>query len=335
MATLKEVAERAGISVSTASYVLNGKKKVRPETRERILRAADEVGYIPNQIARGLRTKRSGSIGIIVPDISNEFFPEIVRGIEDYVNQNNYSMILCNSDNNLGKEQKYINTLIGKDIDGIIFIGTGKSPDALSAASDIPIVLVDRKLGDQLRSVTTNNRLGAFLATEHLIRCGYQSIALLSGPLYSKTFYDRMSGYMEALKKYGIHYDENLVCECEMADIQHGYESAKALMLSGAADAIFSMNDLMALGTLRALWELGVSVPKDISVIGYDDIAYAAISTPALSTVRQPKYEMGWEAAALLMECIENPAGERRHIELEPSLVLRETTYAKKKVPDA
>ncbi len=329
MATLKDVAQQAGVSVSTASYVLNGKKKVRWDTEQKILRAATEVGYIPNQAARGLRIGRSHTVGIIIPDITNVFFPDIVRGVEDILHVENYNAILCNSDNNSDKEYQYVNTLVSKDIDGIIFIGTAKSRDVLEIASRKPVVLVDRIIEDRYSSVTAKNYIGGFLATEHLIRCGYRRIALFSGPLYAAPFQDRLRGHQDALRKYGIPEDPDLLFECDNTDIYHGYHTTVALLQSSLkADSIFAANDLLAFGALRVLWKAGISVPEEFGIVGYDDIMQAALGTPALTTIHQPKYEMGQEAARLLLQQIRNQDCTCQHITLEPTLVVRETTRA-------
>jgi len=169
MTTLKDIAKKANVSVSTVSYVLNNKKTVKPETMQRIMQAVEEAGYYPNQLARGLKTRQTLTLGVIVPDISNEFFTQVIRGIEDTVNQDGYSIILCNTDNDANRERKYIDTLLSKDIDGLIFVGTGKTQYILEKKSAIPVVVVDRKLGDDFSSVMVDNIKGGYIATEYLI----------------------------------------------------------------------------------------------------------------------------------------------------------------------
>jgi len=325
MATLKDVASRANVSISTVSYVLNGKKKVKEKTYNNIMQAVTDIGYVPNQVARGLRTKRSLTIGVIVPDISNEFFPEIFRGIEDVANANDYSIIMCSTDNDVIREKKYISTLISKDIDGIIFIGTGKSQDIFDVNIKLPIVLVDRKFGEQFMSVTIDNYKGGYLATEHLIQQGYKSIALLAGPLYIKNFFDRMHGYIDALADNGINYNDQLVYECKDTSAE-GYSVAMKILKKHNIDAIFASNDLIAFGAIRAASEMGKKIPIDIGIVGYDDISLASVIIPSLTTIRQPKYEIGKTSAELVLEQISNEDIKCRNIEFEPTLVVRETT---------
>jgi len=326
MTTLKDVANRAGLSVSTVSYVLNGKKKVREDTYRRIMQAVEEVGYVPNQQARSLKTRSTLSIGVVVPDISNQFFPEIVKGIDDAANMDNYTIILCNTDNDAEREERCINALLSKDIDGIIYIGTAKSKAILQRKTELPIVLVDRKLGERYISVTTNNYQGGYMATEHLIHTGHSSIALITGPVFITTYFDRLRGYMDALNANSLHYSEELVFECDFTS-KSGYDAAYRLCEQNVqVDAIFATNDLMALSIIRALLELGKKVPEDIAVVGYDDIYIASIVMPALTTIRQPKYEMGKKAAELLIKAIHKEEITQRQIEMTPTLIVRETT---------
>jgi len=325
MSTLKEVADKAGLSVSTVSYVLNGKKRVREETYQRIMAAVDEVRYVPNQLARSLRTKSTLTIGVIVPDISNQFFPEIVKGIEDFSYEKNYNIILCNTDNNPKREALAVEALLSKDIDGIIFIGTAESSIMLQERHNIPIVVVDRKLVGNYISVTTDNYTGGYLATEHFIQSGHRSIALFTGPLLITSFFDRMRGYRDALFNNKCQYNEKVIIECDFTS-QAGYNAVqKNSAILESVHAIFATNDLMALGIIRALLETGRQIPADIAVIGYDDIYTASIYYPSLSTVRQPKYEMGKEAASLLIRSIHGARIEETQIEMKPTLVIRET----------
>lgn len=326
MAKLKDVADLTGLSISTISYVLNGKKKVKEETYQRIMEAVEKVGYRPNQLARSLKTRQTLTIGVVVPDISNEFFPQIVKGIDDKAHDFNYNIILCNTNNDVDREEDYINTLLSKDIDGIIFIGTAKSQTILENKTNIPIVLVDRKMGEQYISVVSDNYKGGYLATEHLIERGKKSIALLSGQVFIKTFFDRMKGYMDALKDNSIIYNEDYVVGCDFTT-QGGYDGINELIKKNIEfNAVFAANDLIALGAMRALMENGKKIPDDVAIVGYDDIVISSTVMPSLTTIRQPKYEMGQYAADILIKSIANKSLIQEHIVLQPSMIVREST---------
>lgn len=326
MTTLKDVAALAGLSVSTVSYVLNGKKKVKDETYQRIMQAVEQSGYVPNQQARSLKTRSTLSVGVVVPDISNQFFPEIVKGIDDTMSSQDYSIILCNTDNNMQREEKCVQTLLGKDIDGIIYIGTAQSNVIQQKKPNMPVVLVDRKMGDDYLSVTSDNRLGGRLATAHLIEKGCRSIALFTGPVFITSFFDRLHGYMDALNAAKLPYREEMVFECDFSP-KAGYRAARQMLERGVrADGIFVANDLMALDVMRALLESGVKLPGDMALVGYDDIYLASVVMPALTTVHQPMYEMGQKAAGMMLDAIRGQAIEPRQMVLQPTLVQRETT---------
>jgi LacI family transcriptional regulator len=325
MTKLKDVSDITGLSISTISYVLNGKKKVKKETYEKIMKAVENTSYIPNQLARGLKTKVTFTIGVIIPDIANEFFPEIVKGIDDMANKYNYSIILCNTDNDVNREKKSVNTLLSKDIDGIIFIGTAKSHTILESKTNLPIIMVDRSLGGKYSSVVTDNYRGGYMAAEYLIGLGRKTIALLSGPAIIQNFFDRIKGYRDALRDNNIHYREDYAIDCEFT-IKSGYDGTLALYKKQArVDAIFAANDLIALGAIRALKEIGKAIPDEVAVVGFDDIALASMSVPSLTTIKQAKYEMGQRSAELLINRIHDKTIAPEHIVLAPILVQRES----------
>ena len=326
MTTLKDIANATGYSLSTISYVLNGKKKVKPETYTRIMDAVRELNYHPNQLARGLKMKRTCTIGVIVPDISNEFFPEILKGIDNVAHENHYNIFLCNTNNDSSLEKEAVNMLVSKDVDGIIFIGVANSQILQSDDISVPIVLVDRKIGNAYTSIITDNYRGGYMATEHLIRRGYKNIVLLGGTPTIPNFFDRIRGYMDALGDNGIPYSEEnvIVCDCS---ISGGYKMTKELIKKNLKpDAIFAMGDMIALGVMRGLRDNGISVPEDVALIGFDDISIASHTIPALSTVSQPKFELGRMAAEKLFAQISSKEKAVEHIVLDPELVIRETT---------
>lgn len=325
MPTIKDVAKRAGVATSTVSYVLNNNKKLKPETVERVLAAVEELGYRPNLIARSLKTRKTATIGIIVPDIANAFFTEIIRGIEDISEKNDHSVILCNTYEDMDKEEKYLNILLNRDIDGLIFVGTGKNPRILSNIRNVPIVVVDRRIGDSFPSVMVNNEKGGYLAASHLLKRKKEEILLLSGPLAINTYFERLNGYLKAVKEAGMHRNELLIYECEVSYDGGQKTMEDILNHSIHFGSIFAANDLIALGAYNTLMNNGIRIPADLPLVGFDDIPTAHIITPGLTTVRQPTYRIGSKAAEILFRHVNGESKEIEHLVLEPELVVRET----------
>jgi len=330
MATIKDVATKSNVSISTVSYVLNGKRKISQDTRNRVLNAVKELDYQPNLAASGLRTKRSRTIGILLPDISNAFFADLVYGIETKANRYGYYTIICNTGNENFNEKRYLEALIARNIDGLIYITVGNTIRPMnSKTNNIPVVAVDRMIGGQCSFVSLNNEKGGYLATNHLIEKGRKKIAIFSGPLKINTCLDRLVGYKNALRDNGIPYNENYLVETSLSQTG-GYQAAKELLERKVAfDSVFAANDLMAMGCIRALYEQGMVVPDDVSVVGYDDIMSAEIFIPALTTIRQPRFEMGERVVDILIEQIKNPAKPIESIVFDPVLIERETVERK------
>lgn len=325
MATIKDVAKLAGVSTSTVSYVLNNNKSLKAETKQRVMDAVKQLGYRPNLIARSLKTRKTSTIGIIIPDIANTFFTEIIRGIEDVSEQHNHSVILCNTYENTEKEEKYLNLLLNRDIDGLIFVGTGKNPRILSDIQGIPLVVVDRRIGDSYPSVMVDNEKGGYLAASYLLEKNKKEILFLSGPLSINTYFERLSGYLRAVKEAGFNRNELLIHECEVS--YDGGQSTMRKILDQNIDfgSVFASNDLIALGAFNTLMKSGFTIPADVLLVGFDDIPTAHIITPGLTTIRQPTYEIGAKAAQLLYKHLIQESKEIEHIVLEPELVIRET----------
>lgn len=326
---MRDVAERAGVSVTTVSHVVNNTRKVNPETRDRVEQAMLALGYRPNVLARSLRRGQSQTIGIILPDNTNPYFAEVVRGIEDSSFFQGYSVILCNSDNDLEKERLYTNVLMEKQVDGVIFVAAGSSGKNIEnlAKLGVPHVLVDRRVPEiEADYVLADNQGGGFLATNHLIALGHRDIACLAGPQGVKLSSERIEGYRQALQMSEIPFDPGWVVEGDF-QYQSGYESARRLFGSQPApSAIFACNDLMAIGVYRYVHERGLSIPRDLSIVGFDDIRLAAFTNPPLTTIRQAKHEMGSLAARLLLERMAQPDLPPRLEILDTQLVVREST---------
>ncbi len=328
MATIKDVAERAGVSVTTVSHVLNETRYVSPELAARVWEAVEALDYQPNAVARSLRRKRTHTLGMIIPDNSNPFFAEVARGIEDVCFDLGYNVILCNSDQTSHKERRYIDLLTEKRVDGIVFVATGDRAEHLETvlARRVPVVVIDRELQDiQCDRVLTDNRAGGRQATEHLIRRGCRRIACIAGPSDVTPSWERVWGYQDALAAAGLPFDEHLV---RRGDFQaaSGYAAMRELLaLPNPPTGVFACNDMMAIGAICAISEAGLAIPDDIAVVGFDDIALASYTNPPLTTVAQPRQEMGRLAAELLIERISNRGRPPQRRLLQTRLVIRQS----------
>lgn len=332
---MRDVAEQAGVSVTTVSHVINHSRPVNTDTRQRVEQVMQVLGYQPNVLARSLRKGKTNTIGVILPDNANPYFAEVVRGIEDASFSQGYSVILCNSDNDLEKERFYTNVLIEKQVDGIIFVAAGLSDGNLQnlQTRGIPAVMVDRKVpGVQLDCVFADNQVGGYLATEYLIGLGHTSIACISGPQGGASSRERITGYRQALEVSGIDPNPDWLVEGDF-QYQGGYEALKLLSKAGSIPtAIFACNDLMAIGAYRYAQEKNISIPQELSIIGFDDISLAAFVNPPLTTIRQSKDKMGSLAANLLLERIANKNMGLRQEIVAVQLVVRGSTARKNKI---
>ena len=326
---MREVAERAGVSVTTVSHVINQSRPVSDELRGRVLVAMQELGYQPNTLARSLRRGETHTIGIIVPDSANPFFAEVARGIEDTSFEHGYSVILCNTDNNLDKESLYTNVLVEKQVDGILFVAAGLSAENIHALQrrGMPLVIVDRQVtGVQVDSVLTDNMRGGWLATQHLIELGHRRIGCIVGPSDLTPSAARVTGYQQSLSEAGIPFDEMIIVKGDF-QYESGYAAAdKLLTLDNPPTAIFAFNDLMAVGALSNALEKGLTIPTNLSVVGFDDVRPALYANPPITTVKQPKYEMGVLATNILLERMRDPSTPPRTQTLDTHLVIRQST---------
>ncbi len=306
---MKSVAIKAGVSTSTVSHVINKTRFVSTDKKERVFKAIKELDYQPNGLARNFRKKRTKTIGLIIPDNTNPYFAEVARGVEDACFELGYSVILCNSDRKMEKEINYLELLMEKGVDGIAFVSVGDDKKAtdIFGKKRVPKVLLDREIpGLQLDSVLVDNQLGGFLATEYLIKLGHRRIACITGPSKLSSSMERETGYYNALKKSNIIPDKILI-QSGSFHSDSGYEAIKNLLLkSNPPTAIFACNDLIAIGAMFGANEMGFKVPNDLSIIGFDDISIASFMAPRLTTVMQPKYDIGKTAANLLIKRIIN-----------------------------
>ena len=333
MVTIRDVADRAGVSATTVSHVINKTRPVSDALSKRVLAAMGELGYQPNALARSLRRKQTHTFGLIVPDSANPFFAELARGIEDTSFDVGYSVILCNSNGDPARERLYLDVLATKQVDGILLVAAGESTQPVDAlrARDIPVVIVDRDVpGLAADCVLTDNAQGGRLATEHLIALGHRRIGCIAGPADLTPSADRVTGYRQALQAAGISADETLIVRGDFRD-RSGYQGAQQLLaLADPPTAMFACNDLMAIGAVGAVLEHGWQVPDDISIIGFDDIHLAAYVNPPLTTVAQPKYELGAVAAAMLLERLgEREMPPRRRLLVAELVVRRSAAICK------
>ena len=330
--TIKDVARELGVSYSSISRALNGKEGVSKATRDKILKAAERMGYEPNDLARGLVNKISKTVGVIVPDMLNPFFGEIVAGIIDASNENEYNIFLCVSGWSFEIEKEYFNTLRKKRVDGIILKSLGKNEDYEDVKS--PLMLIERySKYHEHDSVEVDNELGGYLAAKHLLDCGYRNLAFILGKEDHFASQRRLKGAEKALEQHGMTLNKKLVIDGSFS-IEGGRQAAKQLFESGnTIDAIFGMNDLIALGALQYCNENDINVPDEVGVIGYDNISYAGLPQIQLTTIHQPKYELGKMLFETLLEEIQRKDATRptRKIILNPELKIRKTTRSIRK----
>ena len=329
MTTMKQVAEKAGVSTTTVSHVINNTRVVSEDARERVLSVIQELRYIPSAVARSLKNDRTHTIGMMIPNNSNPYFAELIQGIEDASFELGYNIILCNSYDDPKKQAAYIRVLMEKRIDGLILVSSGSDEDlsTLLANEVIPKVLVDREVtGVAADLIEADHVQGAYEATRYLISLGHKRIACVAGPDTLLPSGGRVAGYQRALKEAGITVCDNLIVHSDFTS-EGGFNAfQKLLALNPKPTAIFASNDLMAIGGICAANQAGVKIPQDLSVIGYDDIALASFSTPPLTTIAQPKYQIGQLTAKTLVERIGNPDSEVRRKMLTPELVIRQST---------
>lgn len=332
MSTLKEVAKYAKVSITTVSRVMNEADKVNPETRERVQRVMRELDYQPNRVAQRLRTSKGQSklLGLIIPDIQNQFYSSIVRGVEDVAYGKDYAVILCNSDENPTKERFYLDVLQSESVDGVILPPIHQYSKVVEGLieSGVPVVCVDRKLvREAVDTVVVNNEKGGYLAVKHILDFGHKRIAILTSSSQFSSFDERLTGYKNALKDHNIALDDELIKEGDPRSTESAYLFTKELLrLSNPPTAIFATNNLMTLGVLEAVHEEQLNVPDDISIVGFDDMPWARAISPPLTVIKQPGYEMGRRATELLFQRFDDPKREPVQIIMEPTLIIRKST---------
>jgi len=326
---MRDVAQLAGVSVSTVSHVVNNSRAVSDESRQLVLQAMEELGYRPNTLARSLRRRKTNTIGMIVPDSANPFFAEVARAIEDTSFAKNYSVILCNSEGNLKKQRAYTNVLIDNLVAGILFVAAGISTELVEDLRQrrVPLVVVDREVpGVEVDTVTTHHAQGGRLATQHLIDLGHRRIACIAGNSELSPSAERVTGYQDALSANGLLVDDDLLLKGDFR-YESGYQATRQLLyLDSPPTAIFACNDLMAVGCISAATELGVHVPDQLSVVGFDNVRLASFTNPPLTTIAQPIFEIGALATKMLLERIDDLEAPARIKTLDTELCVRHSS---------
>jgi LacI family transcriptional regulator len=330
--TLRDVAEAAGVHTATASRALNPKARqlVNPETVRRVVRAAESLGYQPNPIARGLKTAKSSTVGLVLPDLTNPLFPPIVRGIETVLESAGYSALIVNTDNDPEREQSVIESLRSRQVEGLI-VATARLDHPLLRQlqeQDVKIVLINRRIeGLQMPFVVGDDARGIALAVQHLAELGHTRIAHIAGPQITSTGVERSRAFRHAVRDYGAEEDPALLVECAHWSETDGAASMRELLdRETGCTAVVAGNDLIALGCYDVFAERGISCPEDISVIGFNDMPFLDKMRPPLTTVGVPHHELGAEAARMLLDCIDQPDRHPRSLLLPVTLVVRAST---------
>ena len=326
--TLKMVAEKAGVSVNTASRAINNKPDINENTKKRILKVAQELGYIRNAAAVALRTKKTKAIGVVIADNRNPFYAEVLNGMEEASRKKDYHIILANTQRDYKKEEEAIKLLLAKRVDGLLIAPVQDRDDDIKKLieANIPFVVVGRDFENiEVDAVYNDEVKGGFLAAEYLIKKGHKKIVLINGFLYKSPAKGRLEGYKKALKKYRISLDESLISVGDI-NIEDGYERTKQMLGKKLNfTAIFAYNDMVAFGSMQAIKEKGLRIPEDIELVGYDDIPFSSLISPSLTTIRIKKQELGIESVKLLFSRINGTRKKIKKIMLNVDLVERET----------
>lgn len=331
--TIKDIAKKAGVSVSSVSLVLNNKNhRIPPDTCKRIWDVANELQYMPNQMAASLVTQKTKTVGLIIPDVTNMFFAEIAKGAEAECQRLGYNLILCNTNDNPSSDVEYVNMLVSRWVDGIIFAMAvnaedNKAKDCFEILSQYekPVILLDRVVPhhDSVY-VITDNEVGGYLATKHLLELGHRKIGCITGPLGAQSSKQRYYGYLKALIEYNVAFNTGYIKEGDY-HTKSGFALAKELFEEDIT-AIFSCNDLMAYGIYQQASLCGRKIPEDLSVVGYDDLQFSELMEVPLTTVHQPAYKMGQDALNLIIQAIYSPKKNYSSITFQPELIVRKST---------
>lgn len=332
MATIKDVAARAGVSISTVSHVLNHTRRVSEEATRNVLEAVSALNYAPNSVARSLKVNNTRTIGLLVTASANPFFAEVVKGVEDYCFNQRYSLILCNTENQLERQRHYLRMLMEKRVDGLLVICTDLDDEIqtlLRSYQHVPQVVMDWGGRCDFANVINDNvRTGAYLAGKYLVEQGHRDIACITGQLAKQTTQLRLDGVRDALAEAGLALAPDNILEGDY-EMQSGFDAMQRLIARPQRPtAVFAFDDPMAIGAICAATQAGLRVPEDISMVGYDDVEMARFSSPPLTTIRHPKAELGAHAVELLVSRIRNKEQSAEAVDVQPELVIRHSVAA-------
>ncbi|MEQ6377815.1 catabolite control protein A [Bacillaceae bacterium S4-13-56] len=327
--TIYDVAREANVSMATVSRVVNGNPNVKPATRKKVSEVIERLGYRPNAVARGLASKKTTTVGVIIPDISSVFFAELARGIEDIATMYKYNIILANSDQNKEKELHLINTMLGKQVDGLIFMGGSISEEHITSfkTSQVPIVLA-ATLDDskEISTVNINYERAAYDAVKYLVENGNKKIGFITGPIETAIDNEKYKGYQTALHEASIEVDEELIIQGDYS-YDSGMEAVDQFFnLTNPPTAIFVSSDEMALGVIHGVQDRGLSVPQDVEVVGFDNTRLATMVRPTLSTIVQPMYDIGAVSMRLLTKYMNKEQVDETKVVLPHRFVERDST---------
>jgi len=327
-ATIKDVAKHAGVSIATVSRVLNDNPSVSEENKENVLNAIEQLNYLPNSVARSLRKNTTYTIGFAVSDISNDHFTQIARTVEDIVNEENYNVIVCSTENDQKREKNYLNLLIGKKIDALILNTSGKNDSLVANISkNLPIVLINRRVNNPMFRgdfIDSNNNYGAYLLTSHLISYGHRKIGVINGLMSVNTGLERFEGFKRAMKEIGVIVDDSYpyLYNGDFT-LESGYKGVEALInRKDKPTAIIAMNNTMAMGALKYLRNHGINVPGEVSIAAYGSISNIELYYVRPSIVTLDAWTIGQKAGELILERIRNKNVPNKEIFLTPQLVI-------------
>ncbi|HWR41916.1 LacI family DNA-binding transcriptional regulator [Sporomusa sp.] len=326
MLGIKDIAQECNVSLTTVSRALNNNKGISEKTRDYILAVCEKRGYRPNSAARSLILKKTNMIGLIIPDITNQYYAYISKGVSAFLEKVGYGLILCNSDRNKANEKMYTQFLSEKRVDGIILIPIKPKKDDYSFLlnHDIPLVLIDNYVNDlDVSFITNDNYAGARKIVTHMIKQGYRRIGVILGDENSSASNGRLTGYLDVLREHGMDIDKGILVYSD-ARFEDGFNLAPKLIEQNV-DAIFAINDVVALGVLKYCYLKGIRIPEDIGVAGYDDIEQGSMLPIPLTTVHQRKHTLGAKAAEILIHEINNPQFGKQKVILQPEIVIRKS----------
>ncbi len=332
--TMRDIAKMAGVTQATVSYVINNSEDVSETVKKRVLDAADELDYIPNAVARNLKKRTTNTIGIIVPDVMNSYYDEMIKYAEKITRERGYFTFICNTMHDADVEDWYIISLIQQKVAGVVICYglTNRECYKKLHKHNIPFVDID-DVSDSAEwdapCVLVNNIKGSFLAVQHFISLGIKEIAYLSEPLYNIALRDRYEGYLRAMKEFGLEINDEIIYiakkDSEYEKIQFGYIATREILSKARPKGIFAATDQIAFGVIKRLNEMKIKIPQDIAVIGYDNVPFSSVTSPSLTTINQPIMTMCIQGTSTLFKAIRREPDIKRKITLEPSIVIRES----------